>query len=547
MSGLASRPWLVPLALGLLVLLRLQGLLWDEGRLYHPDELNLVIAAGKLVFPGGMVPDFHAYNGLALALPKGLAVLLCGPEPWAGCISLAARLISAICAGVALWLGYRIALRLGGPLAGGLALGLLGLSAPLIQWAHFGTTESALTLAVLAAWAQGLRYLDGQDGPWRAGLGWALILGLALGEKTSAAVIGIMPLAALVLRPGGPGRGWALALLVAVLLAAALFVLTTPALIYATQDYLDVMRFEGDVVAGRADVFWTWQFEGAVAGLYELHQLWGMTGGAGLVLAVLGIAISLRRRDRGAVLGLAFLILYLAIILAWQARFTRYLAPVLPVLLVFAALGGAALWARLRGTTLRLAFALALLPAALAGLSLAASYRFPDSRIAAAAALAARVQKGDVVLLEPRDVGPADFPGASVALLPVMEPASPEKTAQLAAALAQGDWMVIYSRRHWAVLPHLARFPEMCGYYAALTRGDLGYEVALNVPRFAPLGRFLTPGLAAEETRVVFDRPEVFVLRRVNRLPADEMLARITAPGQDCQAEVLLDNLRRPR
>lgn len=545
MSGLTSRPWVLPLAL--LVLLRLQGLMWDEGRLYHPDEFNLVFAAGKLVFPGGMVPDFHAYNGLALALPKGLAVVLCGPAPGGSCISLAARLISALCAGAALWLAFRIALRLGGASAGGLALGLLGLSAPLIQWAHFGTTESALTLAVLAAWAQGLRYLEGQDGPWRAGLGWALILGLALGEKSSTAVIGIIPLAALLLRPDGRGRGWLLAVPVSVLLAAGLFLLTTPALIYATQDYLAVMRFEGDVVAGRTDVFWTWQFEGAVAGLYELRQLWSMTGGAGLVLAVLGIAAALRRRDRGAALGLAFLILYLAIIVTWHARFTRYLAPVLPVLLIFAALGGTALWTRLRGTTLRLAFGLALAPAALAGLSLAASYRFPDSRIAAAAALEARVQKGDVVLLEPRDIGPSEFAGASVVTLPLMEPSTPDKPGQLAAALAQGDWMVLYSRRHWAVLPHLARFPEMCGYYAALTRGDLGYEVALDVPRFAPLGGFLSPGLGAEETRVVFDRPEVFVLRRVNRLPPEEMLARITAPGQDCRAEVLLDNLRRPR
>jgi hypothetical protein len=547
MTPFALRSWHLPLALALLALLRLQGLMWDEGRLYHPDEFNLVSAAGKLVFPGGMIPDFHAYNGLALALPKALAVALCGPAPGGACLSLAARLISALCAAGALWLGYRIALRLGGEMAAWLALALIGLSAPLIQWAHFGTTESALILAVLAAWLQGQRYLDGTDGPWRAGLGWALILGLALGEKTSAAVIGVIPLAALALRPGGPGRGGALAVPAAILLALGLFVLTTPAVIFATGDYLEVMRFEGDVVAGRADVFWTWQFEGAVQGLFEARQLWGMAGGTGLVLALYGIGRSLRARDRGAMLGLAFLLVYLAIIVTWHARFARYLAPALPVLLVFAALGGAAIWARLRAGTLRLAFALALAPALLAGLSLAASYRFPDSRIAAAALLEARLQKGDVVLYEPRDVGPTGLAGSETVILPLIEPATPDKPALLAAALSRGDWLVIYSRRHWAVLPRLARFPEICGYYAALARGDLGYEVALDTPRFAPLGRFFDPGLTAEETRVVFDRPEVFVLRRVTRLSQDEILARITAPGQDCRAETLLAALRRPR
>lgn len=547
MTGLAQRPWLVPLALLLAALLRLQGLMWDAGRLFHPDELNLILAARDLVFPGGMIPSFHAYNGLALALPKALAVALCGPAPDLGCIALSARLISALCAALSVWLAFRIACRLGGPGAGALAVALVGLSAPLIQWAHFGTTESALALAVLAAWAQGLRYLDGADGPWRAGLGWALILGLALGEKTSAAVIGVIPLAALGLRGRRPGRAEALAVPVSVLLAGALFVLTTPALILATGDYLDVMRFEGDVVAGRADVFWTWQFEGAVPGLFEARQLFGMTGGTGLLLALAGLGHSLARRDRGALLGLAFLVLYLAIILGWHARFARYLAPVLPVILIFAALGGAALWARLRLLSLRLILAFALVPPLAAGLSLALSYRFPDSRLVAADRLAARLQPGEVVLVEPRDVGPAGFAGAEVLTLPVMDPSSPEKAAQLAAVLARGDWLVLYSRRHWAVLPRLARFPEMCGYYAALAAGDLGYEVALHETRFAPLAALFDPGLAAEETRSVFDRPEVFVLRRVARLTEAEIAQRIAVPGQECRPQALLAALRRPR
>lgn len=529
-------------------LLRLQGLGWDAWANLHPDERNLVAAAHGLWFPGGMVPGFHAYNGLALAAPKLVAFLACGPEPGYPCVTWAARLVSALLSGGAVWVAWRIALRLGGDAAGLMALLLVGLSAPLLQWSHFGTTESALTLAVLALWLQAMRFLSGEDGVWRTALASGAILGLGLGMKTTAGIFALLPLAALALGARRLDRRAVLAVPAGVALALALLAATTPALLLATADYLSVMRFEGDVVAGRADVFWTWQFAHARPVAFETAQLWRMMDGTALLLAAPGLVWALRRGGAGAWVVLPLVLAYLATILGWHARFTRYLAPVLPVLLVLAALGAAWLWRALPARTPRVALVVALALPALTGLSMAASYRSPDSRLLAAEDLAARLRPGDTVLLEPRDVGPSGFGEAEVRVLPLMDDGAGDKLDRIAADLEAGDWMLLYSRRHWAVLPVLPeRFPEMCAYYAALAAGDLGYRVVARFARAAPLGRLVEPGLHSEETRVVFDRPVVYLLQNQGRLVAADLRDRIAAPPADCRPATIQAGFERPR
>ena len=76
--------------IGLVVLaavLRLLGLNWDSGRGLHPDEGNLIRAALTLGIDGRILPEFHAYNDLALWLPRLLSLPLCAGDD-AGCLSL---------------------------------------------------------------------------------------------------------------------------------------------------------------------------------------------------------------------------------------------------------------------------------------------------------------------------------------------------------------------------------------------------------------------------------------------------------------------------
>ncbi|UYV36883.1 hypothetical protein N4R57_18145 [Rhodobacteraceae bacterium D3-12] len=526
--------------------LRLFGLNWDQGRGLHPDEGNLVRAALTLGVDGRLIPEFHAYNDLALWLPRIVSRPFCNTGD-AACLTIAARFLSAVMAVAAIPLAAALARRLAGDVsarAAGLAgAALFAGAAPLVQWAHFGTTESALILVVLVLWLLAVRWLDAEIGTREMALCSGAVIGLGFGLKTAALSGAFIPLAAFVMA-GKPDAARVRALGLGAGVAVGVGLACAPSVWAATREWLDVMAFESDVVTGRLPVHWTEQFHAAVPGLFELRQLWSASTGAGLLLAVLGVVLLPRDRRRLAAPALVFALIYGVIIVGWQARFFRYLAPLFPVLLVLAAVAVGRLAQPLRS---RFALALALAGGGammMAGMDQAAIYLRTDPRIAAETVLSARASPQDAVAIEPHDLAQT---GKQPRLyLPLSErDVTPEALAEV---LSQVEWVMIASRRNWAVRPQYPQSPRvLCGYYAALASGDLGFVRVAAFDRRGPFGRLFAPTLAAEETRRVFDRPEVYLLQNQARLGAKELAQRISAASDPaaCHAEALAAGWRR--
>ncbi len=522
------------------VVLRLAGLNWDEGRGLHPDEANLVRAALTLLVDGRLIPEFHAYNDLALWLPRLVSLPFCAIDD-SVCLTLTARFVSAMMSVAAIPLAAGLARQLAGNMAGrpaGLATAaVFATSASLVQWAHFGTTESALVLWLLALWRLAALWLAGRLTDGRMALWSGALLGLGFGLKTTAAVLAIVPLTALVLA-GRPEARRLRTLAAAIALAAVMALASTPSIWLAPGDWLAVMRFENGVVSGATPVFWTAQFRGVAHGWYDLGQLWSATSGAGLLLAVAGLVLLPRQGWRALAPALVFAALYALVAFGWQAKFFRYLAPLLPVALVLAGLGiGRLVSQPARQLPMSLALAgLGLM--AMAGLDQAAAYLRPDPRITVEAALLARSDPADLVAVEPHDLAQT---GTRTRLtLPLTDIGiGPEA---LSGPLARAGWLVIASRRNWAVLPRQTDAPPViCAFYAGLAGGDLGFVPILRVRRDGPFGRVFAPSLSVEETRTVFDRPEVILFRNMDRLPEAELRLRLGAatPPQDCATKTL--------
>lgn len=520
--------------LGLVLLalvLRFIGLDWDSGRGLHPDEGNLVRAALALGVDGRLLPEFHAYNDFALWLPRLLALPFCDGGD-ATCLRLVARALSAVLSLALVPLGALVARAAAGPLAGLAAALALAVSAPLVQWAHFGTTESAMAALVLVLWALVARWHSGLLSE-RDLLVWsALALGIGFGFKTTALAMCVIPLTAIAL-DGRPDRerlvNLALFAGLSVFLAAAF----APSVWLKTADWLEVMRFEGAVVDGSLPVFWTAQFTGT-GPLFNVVQLWSITAGAGVLLALAGVALA-GRDWRILAPGLAFALVYAALTFGWHARFVRYLSPLVPVVLVLAGVGVARLMPYARSAAAAALAGLGFL--ALAGLDQSLVYLRPDPRLAAEAALVDLSSPGQRVAVEPFDL--AQTGSLERVTIPLDQPA-PEG---IATALAQAEWLVIASRRNWEVLPRQpGAHPAICAYYGGLADGSLGYARLLRIDRPGLLGRLFAPDLSAEETRAVFDRPEVFVFRNIARLQAEALAAALAAPRDpaSCAAPLLL-------
>jgi len=266
---------------------------------------------------------------------------------------------------------------------------------------------------------------------------------------------------------------------------------------------------------------------------------------AGLLLALAGLASLPRATRRAALPGLAFALIYAALSFGWHAKFFRYLAPLLPVILVLAGIGAA----RLIGSTLqslRVAGMTGLGLCLIAGIDFASGYRFADPRLLAETAIARLTGPADPIAIEPHDLGLTA--GRPVTVLPLDDPgATPETLAQ---ALSGGKAMLIASRRNWAVLPgHPATAALTCGFYAALARGDLGFRLHRTFTRQTLFGPLFAPGPGTEETATVFDRPTVLLLLNEAHLPAAEIAARIAAPADPatCTPVALQAEWDRPR
>ena len=525
--------WILPALILTALILRMQGLNWDSGRGLHPDEGNLVRAAASLGW-GKLIPDFHAYNDLALWLPKLAALPFCDTTS-EHCLRLTARALSALFSTAAVWAMAVLAGRLAGRGAALATALAAGTSAPLIQWAHFGTTESALVLLVASLWLLTVRWQQGAVGTTGMALGTALLLGLGFGLKTSALMMGVIPLIALVLA-GRPDAARLRALVWAVPLTVLVAVAATPSTIFATQDWLATMRFESGVVTGTVPVFWTRQFHDISGPAFQLRQLWGGTAGVGLLLGLVGLILAPRGVWRCLAPGLGFAVLYAGLTFGWHAAFFRYLAPLFPIALVCAGIGVAQVFDRVPSQSARALAGAGLGFIALTGLDLAASYQASDPRVLAEADLTARARPGDVVAVEPRDT--ALTGGLETVVLPL----DGDDPMAIATGLAGANWLLVASRRNWAVLPRVPdEAPLGCGYYLALLRGELGFRPVATFRRAAPFGALLEPGLQGEETRTVFDRPTLYLLRNETRLDAATLAARIAAPAnaEDCAPQAL--------
>ncbi len=524
--------------------LRFQGLTWDAGLMFHPDERNLAVAAAALSYPSHLVSDFHAYNGLSVYSPRLLSELLFAlgvsgntgvPE-----IAHAARLLSALFSSLTVALLYIIGHRLGYQFITLMVTWLATVSVALVQAAHFGTTESALVFVLVVLIYSSVRHQH-LSARTRV-LSYGLMLGIGLGFKTTALVFSIVPFAAYVLATSRHNlRSTCAELLLIGTGALTVFVISTPQVITAAHAYFETMTFEHRIVTGEADVFWTFQFHDSVNGVFEISQIPWLLDPVSATFVLPGLLLLLVRGVRGDALcrallpALAFAIVYIFLTFGWYAKFIRYQLPLIPFYILGAGLMLQQISQRLAPFTRNCLLATVLISSGFFGLNHASLYAMADPRITAWNWLAPRISTGDVLLDEPVEIGPPlDSPQAKkfeTRFLPLHDVSDAQKIAALADTLQAGHWMLIASRRHFGVLPGMhQRFPEMCNYYSALWSGKLGYQQVAVFHRQA--NTFLAlfdPSPLAEETYSVFDNPVVYVFRNQQHLSASDLSKMITS------------------
>ena len=521
--------------------LRLSGLFWDEGQLFHPDERWILTVASQLHGPrdgnlhtldpfwdpdAGHLREF-AYGHFPLYALRLSQAALNRALPLAGAwparlfallgatasddlerLAVTGRAMMALTGTATVALLYALGRRLYDTQTGLLAAALLAVAVLPIQLAHFYTVDPWATFfGVAAVWGTVRLSETGhrQDALLAGGA-----MGLAVGCKLSMVLLVIPLLAAFAGKEWG--RDGARTLALASAAAGATFVLTNPFAVLDTGMFLESMAVQWGVVHGWLDYPYTRQYHGTLAFIYPLVQQWRW--GLGPLISTAGWAgvgwtawrAWRRTATRGELIVLAWVVPFFLLTGGQYAKFMRYLLPIIP----FLCLMGARLltelsrdrrlgrFGRLCGRTL----AVTVLAGSFAyALTFAQIYRQPHSWIRASAWIYAHVPAGSTIAIEHWDQAlPVNLVSGGQVLdhdryrqpqLALFDLEDEGRFDELAEQLAQSDYVVLASRRLYGTLARWPeRYPRTARYYRLLFSGKIGFRLVHAEVTAVQLGGF---------------------------------------------------------
>ena len=522
---------------------RFADLDWDDGHAFHPDERAIVFAVQRLSFsPLRLDPDFFAYGSLPLYGLRAATSVLGLFRPALGddfaSIVLIGRALSALAGVLTVAALYRLAAHMFGTAAGLLAAAFLACCPLHIQCSHFLATDVTLTLLVMLALHAYV--VLAERGRLRDAVAAGALTGLALATKVSAAPLAI----ALLVAAGLPDRRrFASRAGLALLAAAAAFLLGQPYALFSFAEFWRQVAEQGGIVHHAGSVPYTIQYVGVPRYAYDAWQMvaWGMGPALGLAsLWAAGRALWRLRTNRpaGALVLAGWVVPYVLVVGAFAVKYPRYLLPVYPVLLAWAADG---LWNARHSRAGRVLLPAVTIGGVLSGLAFLAIYRGPHTSVVASEWVYANVPEGRTLLTQHWDEGfPLPSAGRTAARyrvidFPFYEDDAPSKRDALAQALADADAVVLPTRRILgAVTRAPGRFPLTNRFYRLLFAGRLGFVLVHERTARPRLGALEVADELADESISVYDHPKVLVFLKGEALERGEIARRLEhedAPG----------------
>ncbi|MFA9288535.1 MAG: ArnT family glycosyltransferase [Weeksellaceae bacterium] len=550
---------------------RFAGIEWGLPYPMHPDERNMVIAVNQLSCPSFPSPDclnphFYAYGQFPLYLSYFMSQLqhaLHIPISTAS-VTLTLRFISAIASLLTIYIQYQIVHRLFklSYLQRVLALLSFIFVPVMIQLGHFGTTESLLMFftSILTLW--GIELVQGSLRLKSFMKKTAIVMGLALGTKVSALSLGVIPVLAIMISYKHDKRErraltYALSMVYFMMLTALVFLISSPHNLINYQDFINSIRYESSVGLGSYKAFYTRSFEYTLPVVFQFFRVFPYALGWPLFsLSLLGFVFLPWNRTNLLLRG-SVIILFLSQAFIY-AKWTRFLAPVYPILIVLGVCLFLQLITRLRYQVIALVACIFMIIPGVAYLSI---YTTPDVRFQASEWVYKNMPVDSKILAETANVVDVPIPA------PYMEKGLydgkqydyisfnfydmhmvPELQDELDYHVSTADYVMIPSRRVFAnstcyrfgtgkdagrvwedelkqgyIMDRCARlqadYPQVNEYYDELFAADSDFKLVAeftSYPRLTIFGKTIweMPDEQAEETWTVFDHPVVRVYQR---------------------------------
>lgn len=518
---------------------RFYNLNWDESHFFHPDERNIANAVGRIQFFSQLNPGFFAYGGFPIYLYRlagDILVLITKNTAWISdwsYINIIGRNFSAFFSTLTIIPLFLLARRFFDWQTSITTALVYTFTVSSIQVAHFAITESFLVLTVITICLISVK-IAGEENVKNYVLCGA-VFGLALASKTSALLYLIIPFIATLyatIRHRNKLYVRVLNTIVMLITALAIFTLFSPYTFLSWNKFIESMRYESGVATGSLPVPYILQFTYTTPYLYQLKNLFWQMGPIAL-FSLLGFILLLRqsiKKYRLWVL-LIFPIIYFAYIGSWHTKFTRYMLPILPFLIIFASYGLIFIKNRL-GFLGKVIFGLFIMITILWTLAFCSIYIREQTRITASKWIFQNIPPGSRILVEHWDDGlPVEIASFSPSQykyegLTIYEPDNQQKIEYFAKNLSEGDYLIINSRRLYGTLMHLPdKYPITSKYYKLLFNGSLGYVKVAEFSSYPSIFGLTINDDLTEESFQVYDHPKVSVFKNERRFSEELYLS----------------------
>lgn len=431
-KNFAGGNWLLMAILVLALGLRLLGIQFGKPFRYHPDEIKLVVQAGRLLEPGGRSTEGLFGLGSYPPLYTYLLALVYGAYGAAGvalgvfrtaaafkefyyvntfAFHLIGRVVTAMLGTATVLLLYHVGARAYNRRVGLLAAAFCATVFLHVRNSHYVTADVPATFMATAAFL--CTVLVAQRGRWPEVVAGGLLTGLAAATKYNVGLVTVPFVLALLMRGDREGRGFAAtvrdpALYVGLGSVAAGFVMGCPLVVADPQRFLRGFFTYGDLQAqgkvGLGGGFFAY-FTGGLSPGYGVFSHNSVPAAIGPVLMVLGL-IGLLRLSRTNLLLISFVVPYYLLIGLVNYKTMRQFLPLVPffVLAAAALVDGLMARVRIQSKWRVLAWALivasAVVPELYTDLRWAFAMRGPDPRTLAKAWIEEHVPAGTVIAIE---------------------------------------------------------------------------------------------------------------------------------------------------
>lgn len=599
------KQFLILLAFGLLIYTRFVNLSWGLPYPLHPDERNMAVAIQQFscdqnpdisIFyklPNCLNPHFFAYGQFPLYVSYAM---IQGWHSFKGVFTpttfyeavMALRIISAIFSILTVFLALKIVVDIYNYLIPrtnesmfffSFITALVFIFSPvLIQFAHFGTTESLLIFFYILLLYISLKVLYKRDFLQTYLLLSGIVCGMAIATKVSAIVYCTVPLYCLLHDSKSIDNFFTKILYRIVALARFTTIVMIFGLIFSPysiielKDFYGSFEYESSVALGSLNVFYTRQFFYTTPFLFQFKSIFPYTIGWGMLILFLLGFIFLPWKNRFInLLRISFLLIFVPNAYVY-AKWTRFIAPAYAIMLIisvtylFYCLQSLRIFfKRLKSyqsdpsdtnvlySTIFLICVISILP----GIAFLSIYQNTDVRFVASEWIYKNIPSNSYILAETANV--IDIPIPSPQQIYSRNTSSlnsynyksfnyydldtePTIQTDLVNEMAKADYIFVPSRRIFSnhtcyeiqntkigfqkniddrCLYRLRTYPLLNRFYKDLFNGDSGFVQVAEFSSYPKIQFFGTtliefPDENAEETWTVFDHPVIRIYKKVS-------------------------------